>query len=307
MTAPTKLVAPTVSVVIPTYNRSKMLVEAVESALQQTRPPDEIIVTDDGSTDDTEQVVARYGGKLRYIQQENSGPAAARNNGIRKASGDFIAFLDSDDLWVKDRLERQFAALEQYPELDFIFGLEAKFTAEQQFDGCEIKDRNVWEKLNSVDCVVPEPFKLLLEENFIPTSSVLFRKQCIATVGFIDESLQQAEDYDLWLRFASYGCRFGFVNSVLCCRRQHGGNLVNQWVNRTSSTAAVLSRYCDHSPVQRERIARRLSDLYYDLGSALLYQRDFDRALHYLRLASPSGHTRLVWSAKLALARLLCR
>jgi len=307
MTDSTKFAAPKVSVVIPTYNRAKMLVEAVESALQQTHPPDEIIVMDDGSTDDTERVIARYSGKLRYVRQKNSGPAAARNHGMRLASGDFIAFLDSDDLWVPDRLERQFAALKSCPDLDFIFGLEAKFTAEQQFDGCEIKDRDVWKSLNSVDYVVPEPFKLLLEENFIPTSSVLFRKRCIATVGFIDESLQQAEDYDFWLRFALHGCRFGFVNSVLCHRRQHGGNLVNQWVDRTSSTAAVLSRYRDHSPVQRERIARRLSDLYYDLGSRLLYQRNFDRALHYLRLASPSGHTRLVWSAKLAVARLLGR
>lgn len=298
---------PAVTAIIPTHNRAQLLVEAVGSALQQTRPPDEIIVVDDGSTDDTEQVVARYGGKLRYVRQKNSGPASARNHGMRLASGDFIAFLDSDDLWVPDRLERQFAALESCPELDFIFGLEAKFTAGRQSDGCEIKSRDVWKSLNSADGVVPKPVELLLEENFIPTSSVLFRKQCLASVGFIDETLQQAEDYDFWLRFAVQGCRFGFVNSVLCRRRQHAGNLVNQWVNRTSATAAVLSRYRDHAPGRRELVASRLSGLHYDLGSALLYRREFGRALQHLRQANPSGHTRLVWSAKLAVARLLGR
>lgn len=296
---------PTISVIIPTYNRAKLLVEALESAFQQTRLPDEILVMDDGSTDDTERVVAQYGERLRYIRQKNAGPSAARNHGIREATAEFVGFLDSDDLWAKDRLERQLASLALHPELDFIFGLEAKFTVEQQFDRCEIKDQEVRKCLDSLNCLLPDPFGLLLKENFIPTSSVLFRRSCIGTVGFMDESINQAEDYDLWLRFALHGFRFGFVNAVLCYRRQHDESLVNQWVNRTRSTAAVLSRYRDQSPAQREYVARRLSGLYYDLGSRLLYQRDFGRALYYLRQARPSGRARFIWTAKLLMARLL--
>jgi len=296
---------PTVSAVIPTYNRAKMLVEAVESALQQTHPPYEIVVIDDGSTDDTGKVMARYAGKVRYIRQKNSGPSAARNHGFRLATGDFIALLDSDDLWVKDRLERQLAALALRPELDVLFGLEAKFTAEQQFDPCDIKDTQVLASLKAVNCVIPNPLSLLLRENFIPTSSALFRRSCLAKVGPIDESLKQAEDYDFWLRFALHGCQFGFINSTLCRRRMHEGNLVNQWLNRTITTAEVLSRYRDRSPEHRASVSLRLSDLYYDLGSHLLYRRDFTPALHYLRQANPSGRTRLVWAAKLGLARLL--
>lgn len=299
--------APKVSVVIPTYNRAGFLAEAVESALEQTCPADEIIIVDDGSTDHTEQAVARHRGRLRYIRQKNSGPAAARNHGIRIASGDFVAFLDSDDVWVKNRLEFQISAIAKYPDLDFLFGLEAKFNIEQQFEVNGIKQQDVWETLRSIRCIVPEPFNLLLRENFIPTSSVLFRRKCIGTVGFIDESLQQAEDYDFWLRFASLGCRFGFVNAVLCRRRLHQGNLVNQWVKRASSTAAVLARYRDHSPAGSEHIARQLNGLYYDLGSRLFYQRDFENALHYLRHASPTGYQRPVWLAKLAVANVLGR
>jgi len=298
---------PTVSVVIPTFNRANLLGEAVCSALQQTRPPDEIIIVDDGSTDNIEQTIKPYAGRVRYIQQRNAGAASARNHGIRVASGDFIAFLDSDDLWVLDRLERQLDALALHPDLDFLFGLEAKFSVEKQFELRAIKDQNVWESLNSVNCLVPDPFGLLLRENFIPTSSVLFRKKCLLTIGFMDDALVQSEDYDFWLRFALRGFRFGFVNAVLCRRRLHDGNLVKQWVPMAAAMAKVLSRYRDQSSDQRQRLIQRLNGLHYDLGSRLLYRRDFARALRYLRQANPSGRTRLIWYGKLAVAQLFSR
>jgi len=295
----------TVSVIIPTYNRASMLAEALESALRQTLLPDEIVVVDDGSTDNTAQVVAGFGARVRSIHQKNAGPSAARNHGIATATGDFVAFLDSDDLWPKDRLERQFAALGKCPELDFIFGLEEKFTEARQFERCEIRDREVLRTLTATDCIVPDPLALLLRENFIPTSSVLFRRQCLAKVGMIDESLHQAEDYDFWFRFALQRCVFGFCNAALCYRRQHSGNLVNQFVNRTVSTIEVLKRYQNHSVAHKDRLALRLSDLHYDLGSHLFYKRDFARARQYLTLAQPTGPRRAVRASKVALARLL--
>jgi len=295
---------PVISVVIPTYNRSALVVEAVESALHQSIPPNEIIVVDDGSTDDTERVLARYD-RVRYVRQANAGQSSARNHGIRIARGEFVAFLDSDDLWPEDRLERQLAALSLHPELDLIFGLEAKFTDQKQFDHCEIRDREVLACLRSADYLVPAPFDLLLLEDFVPTSSVLFRRHCAAKAGPMDRTVEPAEDYDFWLRLALQGCRFGFVNAVLSRRRVHAGNLVNQWVKMTVATCHVLSRYQEHSSLMRERVARRLSGLHYDLGSRLFYDRDFKRALYYFRLVSPSGRTRVIWAAKLAAARLL--
>ncbi|MFT3781733.1 MAG: glycosyltransferase family A protein [Nibricoccus sp.] len=287
-----------VSVVIPTYNRARLLEEALQSAFAQSFQPYEIIVVDDGSTDDTEATALRLGEKVRYIRQKNAGPSAARNNGIRSANGDFIAFLDSDDLWPKDRLERQMAALEKHPDLDFLFGLEAKFTSEQQFEACEIQDQELRGILESLDCVIPDPFGLLIRENYIPTSSVLFRKSRFESVGPIDERLNQAEDYDFWFRFAAQGCRFGFVNAVLSFRRMHDGNLVNQFAKRTAATIEVLRRYENVSPNNHALLAKRIADLCYDLGSHLLYRRDFAGAHRYLRSAKPIGLRRLVWFVK---------
>ena len=99
--------SPTVSVIIPTYNRAPFVGEAIESALAQTRPPLEVVVVDDGSTDDTADRVAHYGDRVVYVRQTNAGPATARNTGIGHARGDLIALLDSDDRWLPQKLEWQ--------------------------------------------------------------------------------------------------------------------------------------------------------------------------------------------------------
>ncbi len=296
---------PTVTTVIPTYNRAAMLVEALESALGQTRPPDEIIVVDDGSTDNTAEVADRYGSKIRYIRQKNAGPSAARNHGIREATGDFVAFLDSDDLWAKDRLEKQFAALSTHPDLDFIFGLESKFDKKGDFQKCEIKSPEVLLQLNEINCVIPSAFELLLRENVVPTSTVLFRRSRTREIGYIDESISQAEDYDFWLRFALAGCRFGFINAVLCHRRIHEGNLVNQWANSTTSIVAVLRRYLERSPAMRYQVSQRINGMEYDLGSYYLYKRKFTLAHIHLSMSNPPGIKRYVCAAKRIVARLL--
>ncbi|TWT73709.1 putative glycosyltransferase EpsH [Posidoniimonas polymericola] len=103
-----------ISVVIPTYNRANLLRGCLDSALAQTRPADEIVLVDDGSTDDTSEVVASYSDQIMFIQQENAGPGAARNNGAARASGDYIAFLDSDDAWAPWTLEYIAAAIEEH-------------------------------------------------------------------------------------------------------------------------------------------------------------------------------------------------
>lgn len=108
-----------VSVIIPSYNSAAFLRDAVDSVLAQTRPPDEIIVVDDGSQDDTAQICAAWAGRVRYIRQENRGASAARNTGIAAAVGDWLAFLDADDLWDEEKLELQLAALVQNPAADF--------------------------------------------------------------------------------------------------------------------------------------------------------------------------------------------
>jgi GT2 family glycosyltransferase len=293
---------PTISVVIPTFNRSNLLVEAIESVLRQTHPPTEIIVVDDGSTDDTSQALARFGPRVICHRQKNSGQAVARNQGVALATGTFVAFLDSDDLWVDRRLELQIAALTRQPQLDFLFGLEAKFDAEQQSDACEIQDPEVRARLLAVDGELPAALELLLCENVVPTSTVLVRRSCCQAIPGMDPSIQPVEDYDFWLRLAKQGARFGFVNAFLCRRRMHEGNLVKQWLRLRVATAAVLERHLNTSPAQRPTVQRRLDELYYDLGSHHLQRRNFATARHYLRQSRHRGAVRVL---KLLAASLL--
>jgi len=297
----------TISAVIPTYNRASVIVEALESALDQTRPANEIIVVDDGSTDETKSVVARYGAKVRYIRQENGGPSAARNRGIQEASSDFIALLDSDDLWVRDRLERQCVALEANTELDLLFGLESKFRPGKPDEAPEMNGLDGIELMNSTDYMVPDPLGMLLTKNCVATSSVLFRRSCVEKVGSMDVQLRLAEDLEYWIRFALHGFRFGFVNHVLCRRRLHEGNLVNQTLALKASAAEVLSRYRDYSPEHRERVARSLSGMHYDLGSAFLMRGDWNNAYLHLKGGRPIHQNGLRWRIKLTAASLLCR
>ncbi|HET7536321.1 MAG TPA: glycosyltransferase family A protein, partial [Candidatus Didemnitutus sp.] len=131
---------PTVSAIIPTYNRAHLLPAALASIFAQTQPVDEVIVVDDGSKDNTADVLRTYGDRVRYIRQQNAGAGAARNHGMREARGDYVAFLDSDDLWMPEKNARQQELLRAHPEIDFLFGDMANFSSENDPIEAEIKD-----------------------------------------------------------------------------------------------------------------------------------------------------------------------
>ncbi|MCP4711182.1 MAG: glycosyltransferase family 2 protein, partial [Planctomycetes bacterium] len=116
-----------ISVIIPTFNRANYIEEAVNSVLSQTYDAIELIIIDDGSTDNTRQLLSEYGDELRYYRQDNQGIAAARNRGVTHATGDYLAFLDSDDIWMKDKLQRQMAVLEQIPQISVVYGHAEQF------------------------------------------------------------------------------------------------------------------------------------------------------------------------------------
>lgn len=118
---------PLISVIIPAYNAEKYLVEALQSVIDQSYEPMEIIVIDDGSTDRTAEVVADFGAEFQYIYQENSGPAAARNRGLELAAGDIVGFIDADDLWVKNKIELQLPYLLEDPTIDIVLGSIQRF------------------------------------------------------------------------------------------------------------------------------------------------------------------------------------
>lgn len=183
-----------ISAIIPSYNYAAFVSRAMESVVRQTHAC-ELVVVDDGSTDDTkervrEQMRRSDGIEVRYVKQSNAGPSAARNHGARLARGDWIAFLDADDYWYDDKLERQIRFAARYPQAGLYFG------------GVEIE--NAQGRLRRV-LPLSEGYletNALLRENWIPSPTPLLNKELFFQAGAFDESRRLAEDWDMWLRLS---------------------------------------------------------------------------------------------------------
>jgi cellulose synthase/poly-beta-1,6-N-acetylglucosamine synthase-like glycosyltransferase len=181
---------PRISVVIPTYNYGCYLRRAVESALAQIYPPFEIIVVDDGSTDDTRAVASSFGAQVRYIFQHNRGISCARNTGIGAATGDWIAFLDADDWWLPEKLQRQAEALAHDTEAALVYTAAWKVRPDGSQEYCPATAASrIWPQLRYNNCISNG------------SSAMVLRKALLAEGGF-DETLKACEDWDMWFRLA---------------------------------------------------------------------------------------------------------
>jgi len=194
MTMPNLSNNPTVSVIIPTYNRGWILREAIDSVLAQDFTDYELIVVDDGSTDDTRQILGSYGRDLLVLRQSNQGVSAARNRGIAESRARLVAFLDSDDLWLPQKLARQLAFFESKPD-----ALICQTAETWLRNGVRVNPKNRHQKRSGM---IFEPSLALC---LVSPSAVMIRKTLFDTVGRFDESLPACEDYDLWLRIS---CRY---------------------------------------------------------------------------------------------------
>ena len=181
-----------VSVVIPTYNRKEMLEEAVQSVLNQSYEDFELIVVDDGSIDGTKDVIERLDSDIRYIYKENGGVSSARNFGVKKAKGEFIAFLDSDDMWLKDKLEKQVKYMSKRSDL-FVSQTEEIWIR----NGVRVNQKKKHKKCEG------RIFKEVLPLCIISPSAVIMRRELFDHVGLFDEEFLVCEDYDLWIRVAA--------------------------------------------------------------------------------------------------------
>ena len=181
-----------ISAIIPTYNRRNTLPRAVESVLNQIYKPIEIIVVDDGSTDGAKEMCSEMYPLVRYIYQANSGVSSARNTGIKSASGDWIALLDSDDEWLPDKLDRQVKLLQDNAEIRFCHTNEIWIR-----NNVRINQKKKHQKYGG------NIFNKCLDICRISPSSSLFHTSVIKDVGLFDESLDVCEDYDMWLRITS--------------------------------------------------------------------------------------------------------
>jgi glycosyltransferase involved in cell wall biosynthesis len=186
-----------VDVIIPTFNRAHRVGNAIRSVLAQSAAECcEIYIVDDGSSDNTAEVVARFGQRVNYVRQEQAGPAAARNAGIRASSGEFVTFLDSDDVWLPDKIERQLAAMRQWPEVLLVGG--------RSYD--QASGARHLRPAPPVATDVPVDFASpLFDDNFLPTPVVMVRRSALLQTGMFAPELPQAEDYHLWTRLACRG------------------------------------------------------------------------------------------------------
>ncbi len=196
-----------VSVVIPTYNRWPMVGEAVDSVLAQTASDYELIVVDDGSTDETPRRLRDYGVRLEVLTQDRRGVAAARNLGVSRASGSHLAFLDSDDLWDPRKLQRQVDFMERSPDVKICQTDEIWIR-----NGVRVNPRNKHRKPSG------DIFRASLELCLVSPSAVMMRRELFERAGGFDESLPVCEDYDLWLRI-SKDTEIPLVPEALVTRR----------------------------------------------------------------------------------------
>lgn len=205
-----------ISCIVPVYNGERYLREALDSILSQTYRLLEIIVVDDGSTDGTQAVVKGYGDQVKYIWQPNSGPAVARNRGMRAGTGDFVAFLDADDLWHREKLGRQMGRFVARPEVGVsVCYVQNFWSPESRLQG-RSDARRVAE---------PQPGYL--------TQALLARKAVFELVGPFDGDLAHASELDWFMRAAEQDVVTELLADVLVYRRLHGGNFSQQFVSRS--------------------------------------------------------------------------
>ncbi len=219
--------SPLVSVIIPTYNADQFIGQAIQSVLDQTYRSYEIIVVDDGSTDKTKDFLRGFAGQIHCRFQENRGPSAARNTGITIAQGEYICFLDADDLWTPHKLECQLEYMDRHPDIAFVFSDHQDFNARGVLPGSFLENKMIFEDSLIKEGPIQNAFLMLLQENFISTPTVMVKKACFEETGLFDEDLWSVEDRDLWLRMAA---KFTLVclPGILCKRRVHQSNISRQ-------------------------------------------------------------------------------
>ncbi|MGZ5528327.1 MAG: glycosyltransferase family 2 protein [Limisphaerales bacterium] len=275
----------TISVVIPVYNGEKFVTRAINSVFQQTRAVDEIIVVNDGSTDRTLQELESFGDRINVISTPNFGASSARNTGLAASTGSLIAFLDADDEWYPEKIQRQLEFWSRYPHAgicccDYILyhcdagELGPQFSVIAAFQGGSAEE---W---------MSDPLKALVRGNFVgTTSTVLMKRDLINEVGLFNTHYKQAEDYDLWIRCA-LTTEFAILPQVLLQKFSHDRNLTSDYLETLFYHEMVLSDHikknsflsrghCNLNPLLE------LAETRYKIASRLFERRDYRKCIDY--------------------------
>jgi len=252
---------PRISTVTPAYNAADCIAGTLESILAQTLPPHEVIVVDDGSSDRTCDVVSSFGDRVRLIRQENGGPNAARNTGIRAATGDWIALIDADDLWKPEKLERQSAYMNGE------FGVVC----------CEFAN---YPATISADEIT---FEHLMRSNHVGTSTAAFRKSIWAELNGFEEDRRfiGAEDYNFWLRTTHAGHRIKRLNEGLAMYTPAEGSLSGQYAKVIAAELFNLDQLAATLDLPTDLVEKRRTDILDEYALALLWTRNLPLARKY--------------------------
>lgn len=293
---------PLVSVVIPAYNVAPFIRETLASVFAQTIANYEVIVVNDGSPDtvEFERAIEPYRERIRYFRQENRGASAARNAGLRAARGEWIAFLDADDLWLPAYLDEQLRFIREH-NCDLvcadamIFGDSAD--AGQTYMEAVMESAPVSGEVTFLD--------LVSSDRSLMTSGVVARRDLILAVGLFDEALRNAQDFDLWLRLARHGARLAYQRQVLLRYRARPDSLSGDAINSHHRELRVFDKIEQSyplTPAERAAVApvirNRRALLEYELGKLHLLPGDFARARESFARASNFGGG---WKPKVAL------
>ena len=303
---------PLVSVIIPAYRAAAYIHETLESALCQTYPNFEVVLINDGSpdTEEFERAIAPYRDRIIYISQENRGPSAARNAGIRRARGEYLAFLDSDDVWSPTCLAAQVElALSRQPSCDLVYSDVLVYSDSRQHHqgmpwargarppaepavrraaklrGGAIRYSEICPSSGALT------FESLVREDCqAPTSCTMVRRQAALSAGLFDENFRRAEDYDLWLRIAHRASNMASGRDVLGRNRIVTGSLSQDNMKMLEGMFTVLSKLSkslDLSASERSVLNNKLADtkalLYWERGKAFLLDGKYDQAIASLR------------------------
>jgi len=278
-----------ISVIIPNYNNGHYLNAAIQSVLDQEYCDFEIIVVDDGSTDNSQEVVASFGHQVRYIWQENQGLGGARNTGIRASRGEFIALLDADDQWAPGFLEMMVSLTAQYPEAAVYYCCA---------QGMDVDGRELPQRFGSPPRSPEVMYQTLLRANFLIPSTVLLRKAIVLEAGLFEQEIQSihgCEDWDLWLRLLPEH-RFIGTSACLVRYRLHGSSLSANPAGMQQAARTVIERHFGPDDGQCESWLadkrRAYGGLYrYFALTSVQCQNDWQGGASYLRRALQADAT----------------
>jgi teichuronic acid biosynthesis glycosyltransferase TuaG len=284
-----KMPAPRVSIIIPVYNVADYIVETLESVLAQTFRDFEILMINDGSpdTEKFEQTIAPYFGKIIYLKQPNSGAAAARNTGIRAAQGEILAFLDGDDVWLPEYLEKQIAFLES-SESDMTY-------CDAYLFGDKTKYKTFMEKAPTHGEVTTE--SLLRGTSHVITSGTIVLREKVLEVGMFDvEAPKRGEDFNLWFHLLKTGKKVSYQKDVLLKYRLRAGSLTGDSISVASRSMHVLEevkRKYDLTPEEKEarqyHYDRAAAQFNVQSGKARLVEGKYKEALSFFREAKKTS------------------